>query len=242
MAFSIAVAVKLLVGLVILISLISLCYDDIFFLMNLENTWAWADIVQLVVGFILFVLGIWIGKNQEKSVDLTKNLTEEIKFLQTGLSELEMYEKIGVIESRLNRTSNEQQDAATAILYDCLAVLPILEFSGERLANNYVDLLRGSLDFLTEPSRGNQPMSAILINDLLIQINNLERKGHKELADEMMNALARYLDGLNSTNKLKAKEIYSHFLQSDERLANELLSVQIGDTYRIMKLLKSIIR
>jgi len=129
--------------------------------MNLENTWAWADIVELVIGFILFVLGIWIGKNQEQSVNLTKNLTEEIKFLQTGLSELEMYEKIGVIESRLNRTSNEQQDAATAILYDCLAVLPILEFSGERLANNYVDLLRGSLDFLTEPSRGNQPMSAI---------------------------------------------------------------------------------
>jgi len=207
--------------------------------MNLENTWAWADIVQLVVGFILFVLGIWIGKNQEQSVNLTKNLTEEIKFLQTGLSELEMYEKIGVIESRLNRTSNEEQDAATAILYDCLAVLPILEFSGERLANNYVDLLRGSLDFLTEPSRGNQPMSAILINDLLIQINNLERKGHKELADEMMNALARYLDGLNSTKQLKAKEIYSHILPSDEGLANQLFSVPIGDTFRIMKLLKS---
>jgi hypothetical protein len=207
--------------------------------MNLENTWAWADIVELVIGFILFVLGIWIGKNQEQSVNLTKNLTEEIKFLQTGLSELEMYEKIGVIESRLNRTSNEQQDAATAILYDCLAVLPILEFSGERLANNYVDLLRGSLDFLTEPSRGNQPMSAILINDLLIQIPNLERKGHKELADEMMNALARYLDGLNSTKQLKAKEIYSHILPSDEGLANQLLSVPTGDTYRIMKLLKS---
>ena len=46
--------------------------------MNLENTWAWADIVQLVVGFILFVLGIWIGKNQEQSVNLTKNITEEI--------------------------------------------------------------------------------------------------------------------------------------------------------------------
>jgi hypothetical protein len=207
--------------------------------MNLQNTWTWADIVQLVAGFILFVLGIWIGKNQEKSVNLTKNLTEEIKSLQTGLSELEMYEKIGVIRCGFNRTSNEQQDAATAILYDCLAVLPILEFSGERLANNYVDLLRGSLDFLTEPSRGNQPMSAILINDLLIQINNLERKGHKELADEMMNALARYLDGLNSTKQLKAKEIYSHVLQSDAQLANQLLSVPAGDTYRIMKLLKS---
>lgn len=207
--------------------------------MNLENTWTWADIVGLVIGFILFVLGIWIGKNQEQSVNLTKNLTEEIKFLQTGLSELEMYEKIGVIESRLNRTSNEQQDAATAILYDCLAVLPILEFSGERLANNYVDLLRGSLDFLTEPTRGNQPMSAILINNLLIQINNLDRKGHKELADEMMNALARYLDGLNSTKQLKVKEIYSHILPSDEGLANQLLSVPIGDTFRIMKLLKS---
>ncbi len=207
--------------------------------MNIENTWAWADIVQLVVGFILFVLGIWIGKNQEKSVNLTKNLTEEIKFLQTGLSELEMYEKIGAIGSRLNRTSNEEQDAATAILYDCLAVLPILEFSGERLANNYVELLRQSLDLLTEPSLFNKPMSAILIDDLLIQINNLERKGHKELADEMMNALARYLDGLNSTKQLKAKEIYSHVLQSDEGLANQILSVPRSDTFRIMKLLKS---
>src|SRR4028118_2316226 len=102
--------------------------------MNLQNTWTWADIVQLVAGFILFVLGIWIGKNQEKSVNLTKNLTEEIKSLQTGLSELEMYEIIGAIGSRLNRNSYEEQDAATAILYDCLAVLPILEFSGERLA------------------------------------------------------------------------------------------------------------
>jgi len=207
--------------------------------MNIQNTWTWADIVQLVAGFILFVLGIWIGKNQEKSVNLTKNLTEEIKSLQTGLSGLEMYEKIGAIGSRLNRNSNEEQDAATAILYDCLAVLPILEFSGERLANNYVELLRQSLDLLTDPSLFNKPMSAILIDDLLIQINNLERKGHKELADEMMNALARYLDGLNSTKQLKAKEIYSHVLPSDEGLANQLLSVPRSDTFRIMKLLKS---
>lgn len=207
--------------------------------MNIENTWAWADIVQLVVGFILFVLGIWIGKNQEKSVNLTKSLTEEIKSLQTGLSELEMYEKIGVIKWRLNLIYQGEKDAAPALLYDSLAVLPILEFSGERLANDYVDLLRQSLDLLTEPSLDNKPMSAILIKDSLIQIKNLESKGHKELADEMMNALARYLDGLKSTNKLKAEEIYSHFLQSDKRLANELLSVQIGDTYRIMKLLKS---
>jgi len=207
--------------------------------MNLQNTWTWADIVQLVAGFILFVLGIWIGKNQEKSVNLTKNLTEEIKSLQTGLSGLEMYEKIGAIGSRLNRNSNEEQDAATAILYDCLAVLPILEFSGERLANNYVELLRQSLDLLTDPSLFNKPMSAILIDDLLIQIKNLERKGHKELADEMMNALARYLDGLNSTKQLKAKEIYSHVLPSDEGLANQLLSVPRSDTFRIMKLLKS---
>ena len=205
--------------------------------MNLENTWAWADIVQLVAGFILFVLGIWIGKNQEKSVNLTKNLTEEIKSLQTGLSELEMYEKIGVIGSRLNRTSNEEQDAATAILYDCLAVLPILEFSGERLANNYVDVLRQSLDLLTAPSLNNKPMSAILIDDLLIQINNLERKGHKELAEEMMNALARYLDRLKSTNAQKTKEICAHFLP--EESVKQLLILERGDTLKIMKLLNS---
>jgi len=150
-----------------------------------------------------------------------------------------MYERIGAIGSRLNRNSYEEQDAATAILYDCLAVLPILEFSGERLANNYVEILRQSLDLLTDPSLFNKPMSAILIDDLLIQINNLERKGHKELADEMMNALARYLDGLNSTKQLKAKEIYSHVLPSDEGLANQILSVPRSDTFRIMKLLKS---
>lgn len=205
--------------------------------MNLENTWAWADIVQLVVGFILFVLGIWIGKNQEKSVNLTKSLTEEIKSLQTGLSELEMYEKIGVIGSRLNRTSNEEQDAATAILYDCLAVLPILEFSGERLANNYVDVLRQSLDLLTDASLNNKPMSAILIDDLLIQINNLERKGHKELAEEMMNALARYLDRLKSTNAQKTKEICAHFLP--EESVKQLFILERGDTLKIMKLLNS---
>lgn len=205
--------------------------------MNLENTWAWADIVQLVVGFILFVLGIWIGKNQEKSVNLTKSLTEEIKSLQTGLSELEMYEKIGVIGSRLNRTSNEEQDAATAILYDCLAVLPILEFSGERLANNYVDVLRQSLDLLTDTSLNNKPMSAILIEDLLIQINNLERKGHKELAEEMMNALARYLDRLKSTNAQKTKEICAHFLP--EESVKQLFILERGDTLKIMKLLNS---
>jgi hypothetical protein len=50
--------------------------------MNLPNTWTWADIVQLVAGFILFVLGIWIGKNQEKSVNLIKNLTEELNFFK----------------------------------------------------------------------------------------------------------------------------------------------------------------
>lgn len=205
--------------------------------MNLQNTWTWADIVQLVAGFILFVLGIWIGKNQEKSVNLTKNLTEEIKSLQTGLSELEMYEKIGVIGSRLNRTSNEEQDAATAILYDCLAVLPILEFSGERLANNYVDLLRQSLDFLTEPSLGNKPMSTILIKDLLIQIKNLERKGHKELSDEMMNALARYLDRLKSTNQQKIQELCPHFLS--EESVKQLLILESADTLKIMKLLKN---
>jgi len=118
--------------------------------MNLQNTWTWADIVQLVAGFILFVLGIWIGKNQEKSVNLTKNLTEEIKSLQTGLSELEMYEKIGVIRCGFNRNSQAEKDVAQSLVYDCLAVLPILEFSGERLAKDYVELLRQSLDLLTE--------------------------------------------------------------------------------------------
>ena len=204
--------------------------------MNLQNTWAWVDIVQILVGFILFVLGIWIGKNQEKSVNLTKNLTEEIKFLQTGLSELEMYEKIGAIKSRLNRTSNEEQDAATAILYDCLAVLPILEFSGQPLANNYVDLLRQSLDFLTESSLSNKPMSAILINDLLIQIKNLEGKGHKELSEEMMNALARYLDRLKFTNQQKCQELCRHFLS--EESVKQLLILESGDPLKIMKLLK----
>lgn len=207
--------------------------------MNLANIWTWADIVQLATGFILFMVGIWIGQNQEKSVNLTRNLTKEIKSLQTGLSELEMYEKIGVIGWGLNRTSHGEKDAAPALLYDCLAVLPILEFSGERLANDYVDLLRQSLDLLTEHSLGNKPMSAILIDDSLRQIENLERKGRKELAEEMMNALARYLDGLKSTKQLKAEEIYSHFLQSDVQLVKQLLSVESGDTYKIMKLLKS---
>ena len=208
--------------------------------MNIQNTWTWADIVQLVAGFILFMLGIWIGKNQEKSVNLTKNLTEEIKYLQTGLSELEMYEKIGAIGSRLNRSSNEEQHAATAILYDCLAVLPILEFSGEPLAKDYVELLRQSLDLLTEHSLGsNKPMSAKLIESSLVQIKNLDSKGHKELSKEIMNALARYLDGLKSTKQLKAEEISSHIFQSDAQLVKQFLSVPSRDTYRIMTLLES---
>ncbi len=207
--------------------------------MNLQNTWTWADIVQLVAGFILFVLGIWIGKNQEKSVNLTKNLTEEIKSLQTGLSELEMYEKIGVIGCGFNRNSQAEKDVAQSLLYDCLAVLPILEFSGERLANDYVDLLRQSLDLLTEHSLGNKPMSAKLIDHSLRQIKNLDSKGHKELSEEIMHALTRYLDGLKSTKQLKVEEIYSHFFPSDPQLVKELLSVPSGDTYRIMRLLES---
>lgn len=206
--------------------------------MSLENIWTWADIVQLAAGFVLFMMGIWIGKKQEKSVNLTKNLTEEIKSLQTGLSELEMYEKIGVIGWGLNRTSHGEKDAAPALLYDCLAVLPILEFSGERLANNYVDLLRQSLDLLTEYSLGNKPMSVILIDYLLIQIKNLERKGRKELAEEMMNALARYLDSLKSKNKQKMTEISAHFLSKES--VDQLLILEGGDTLKIMKLLNSV--
>ena len=207
--------------------------------MNLQNTWTWADIVQLVAGFILFVLGIWIGKNQEKSVNLTKNLTEEIKSLQTGLSELEMYEKIGVIRCGFNRNSQAEKDVAQSLVYDCLAVLPILEFSGERLANDYVDLLRQSLDLLTEHSLGNKPMSAKLIDHSLIQIKNLDSKGHKKLSKEIMHALTRYLDGLKSTKQLKVEEIYSHFFPSDPQLVKDLLSVPSGDTYSIMILLES---
>lgn len=205
--------------------------------MNIQNTWTWADIVQLVAGFILFVLGIWIGKNQEKSVNLTKHLTEEIKFLQTGLSELEMYEKIGVIGCGFNRNSQAEKDVAQSLLYDCLAVLPILEFSGERLANDYVDLLRQSLDLLTEHSLGNKPMSAILIKDSLRQIKNLDSKGHKELSDEMMNALARYLDRLKSTNQQKIQELGPHFLS--EESVKQLLILESADTLKIMKLLKN---
>ncbi|CBN55438.1 MULTISPECIES: hypothetical protein [Kamptonema] len=208
--------------------------------MSLENIWTWADIVQLAAGFVLFMMGIWIGKKQEKSVNLTKNLTEEIKSLQTGLSELEMYEKIGVIGWGLNRTSHGEKDAAPALLYDCLAVLPILEFSGERLANNYIDLLRKSLDLLTEYSLGNKPMSVILIDYSLIEIKNLERKGRKELAEEMMNALARYLDSLKSKNKQRMTEISAHFLS--EESVKQLLSLEGGDTLKIMKLLNSVDR
>jgi len=117
--------------------------------------------------------------------------------------------------------------------------LPILEFSGERLANDYVDLLRPSLDLLTEHSLGNKPMSAKLIESSLRQIKNLDSKGHKELSDEIMHALTRYLDGLKSTKQLKVEEIYSHFFPSDAQLVKELLSVPSGDTYRIMRLLES---
>ncbi|MFB2876620.1 hypothetical protein [Floridanema aerugineum] len=316
--------------------------------MSLENTWTWADIVQLLAGFILFMVGTWIGKNQEKSIKQTKGLTEkidqsvsetqtltqkinksvgltegiaqkidksvsktqtltqdingltkkidqsvsetqtltqdikgltekidqsvsqtqtltqeinksvgltegiaqkinksvgltegiaqEIKSLQTGLSELEMSEKIGVIEWGLNRVSQREAGAAPALLYDCLAVLPILEFSGEPLANKYANLLLKSLELLTEHySVDNNPMAAILIADSLKAIEKLKSRGRQEIAENMTDALARYLDSVKYNDKQKAEEICSYLLQPET--VKLVLNLGKGETLKISRLL-----
>lgn len=206
----------------------------------LDNTWAWADIVSLTTGFVLFSMTVWIGKNQEKSVYLIRDLTQEIKYLQTGLSGLEIYEKMGVIEQGLKRLSQGEDRVAPALLHDCLALLPVLQFCDADLANNYVDnLLRKSLYLLTDYySLDKQPMSGYLIQCSLKEIKLLESiESKKNLAEEMKCTLAIYLDSLKSQDSQKAKEICSFFLQ--ENVVNKFLILESGDPLKIMKLLCS---
>lgn len=205
----------------------------------LDNIWTWADIISLSAGFILFLMTVWIGKNQEKSVYLIRDLTKEIKYLQTGLSGLEIHEKIGVIEQGLNRLSQGEDHVASSLLHDCLALLPVLQFCEIDLANIYVDkLLRKSLDLLTDyDSLDGKPMSVRLIEFSLKQIELLESiENKKNLAEDMKNTLARYLDYLKSQNPEKAKRICNQFLE--EKTVNKILTLESGDTHQIMKLLE----
>lgn len=205
----------------------------------LGNVWTWADIISLSAGFILFLMTVWIGKNQEKSVYLIRDLTKEIKYLQTGLSGLEIYEKIGVIEQGLNLLSQGEDHVASSLLYDCLALLPVLQFCEIDLANNYVDkLLRECLNLLTDyDSRDGKPMSVCLIESSLKQIELLDSiENKKNLAENMKNTLARYLDYLKSQNPENAKRICNQFLE--EKTVSKILMLESGDTHQIMKLLE----
>ncbi|CAD5974461.1 hypothetical protein PCC9214_04052 [Planktothrix tepida] len=143
----------------------------------LDNIWTWADIVSLSAGFILFLMTVWIGKNQEKSVYLIRDLTQEIKYLQTGLSGLEIYEKIGVIEKGIHRLGEGESSSASALLYDCLSLLPVLQFCEKDLAIDYADnLLLESLRLLTHyDSCGGKPLAAILVRRSLKQIDKLDK-------------------------------------------------------------------
>lgn len=204
--------------------------------MGIQNVWTWSDIVQLLAGFILFVLGVWIGKTQERAVNVTQRLAQEVKFLQTGIAELQIHEKIGVIGWGLQRVSQGDSGTKSALLYDCLAVLPMLEFSGDYLAKEYIDLLYQSLVVLTDHCLGKRSMSSILANYSIRQAEKL--KQHRKLGDlaqEVTNAVARYLDNLKSNNEQKVEEICSQFLSAEQ--VKEILNTPIGDPYSIMKIL-----
>jgi hypothetical protein len=142
----------------------------------LENIWTWSDITQLAAGFILFLMTVWIGKNQEKSVYLIRDLTKEIKYLQTGLSGLEIYEKIGVIEKGIHRLGQGEASSASALLYDCLSLLPVLQFCEKDIAINYAEnLLPRSLELLTNyDSFEGEPLAGILVKRSLKQIKKLD--------------------------------------------------------------------
>ncbi|WRH66461.1 MAG: hypothetical protein RSE13_23290 [Planktothrix sp. GU0601_MAG3] len=148
----------------------------------LDNIWTWADIVSLSAGFILFLMTVWIGKNQERSVYLIRDLTKEIKYLQTGLSGLEIYEKIGVIEKGIHRVELGEASAAPALLYDCLSLLPVLQFCEKDLAIYYAEsLLPKSLELLTNyDSYEGKPLAGVLVKRLLKQIKKLDFMNNKK--------------------------------------------------------------
>lgn len=204
----------------------------------MENTWTYSDIFQIVIAVILFILGVVISNKQEKSINLSKELITEVKYLQTGLAELQMYEKIGVLGWGLNR-AKEDASAAPALLYDCIALLPVLEFSRADLVERYVNLYLRCLESLTDNySVEKIPLPVILIDYSLKQIAVFQSRNQEDIADEITNAIARYLDFLKNKDEKKAEEICSKFLQPER--ARDLLRIEKGNTVRIMKLLRAV--
>lgn len=201
----------------------------------MENTWTYSDIFQIVIAVILFILGVVISNKQEKSINLSKKLITEVKYLQTGLAELQMYEKIGVLGWGLNR-AKEDASAAPALLYDCIALLPVLEFSGKELVDKYVFIYLRCLELLTDSySVEKVPLPVILIDYSLKQVAVFKSRNQKSIADEITNAIARYLDFLKGKDEKKAEEICSKFLQPEK--VRQLLEIDKGHTMRIMELL-----
>lgn len=208
--------------------------------MAIENNWTFADIVSLAAGVVLFGLGAWISKAQENSIQLTKKLTEETKHLQTAIAELQLYEKIGVIGRGVHCVSQNSSEVSPVLLYDCLAILPMLEYCGKPLVEKYLVFLRQALDGLTGEMDGSKSMAAILVEAVLRQVSIIRKRGDHRLADDMINVLARYINNLKVNAPQQAEDICLQFLEGSENKSSyvrQIMDVETGDIFSIMKIL-----
>jgi hypothetical protein len=152
------------------------------------------DIIDIVLGLLLFALGLWLNRKQEKIV-------ARLDALQEALAKLELREKITVIKSRAKKFQLEPlkhgKDEVRLLIGDCTAGLSLFEFAPHDLRCEYIESVYDAWQSLDEEFmvKGKE-FQSVLADNLAKHGASISKKEKPEIAAEYEALIAK------CTNKL----------------------------------------
>src|SRR5438270_1554436 len=150
--------------------------------MTFFANWNSADWIQISLSILLFAVGYWLGRKQtritihvEELAEKQENILHQVgelagsmHILQSAIAELEIREKIGVINRGIHEVAKRNLGITHTLFSDCLAVLPLFEFASDDLQCEYLQALGRAICSLhkKEDAEGNSLQHILTSNEI----------------------------------------------------------------------------
>jgi len=144
------------------------------------SDWTSADWTSNATSLLLFFVAYVLSVRQGDILKQVRGVSAEVQRLQEATAELEIREKIGVIEARTFETRQGVPGAVFMLQQDTIAVLPLYEHASQHLRSRYEEALSGALSVLSQPLTGSQNPDE-LARAIASHADDLEKRG---LTDE----------------------------------------------------------
>ena len=147
------------------------------------------DFIDIVLGLLLFVLGLLLNRKQEKIV-------KRLDLLQEALAKLELREKITVIKSNAKKFQQEPlkhgKDKVRLVIGDCIAGLSLFEFAPTEMRCEYADAVYDAWRSLDEEFIVNgKQFQKILADELAKHAAGISKKDKPKVAAEYEALISR---------------------------------------------------